>query len=346
MRAYRIAREQFQQWAGVYPWDVSPALAQSWIDWMAAEKGGTQSNAPRRAPLAKSTRALKIAAVDSFYEFVRSEYVVQPQDPKALHAFQQLAEQDLVFFTPRGLSLWPPEVANPFDAVQRPQVSPFASVRVMTSDELKAVLAQPNTATVSGKRDFALLLTLAWTCRRSSEVLALKWEDISPDTGGEFLYRYYSRSQKKLRWTGLDKKVYEAIVAYLGASGRLKSMQLNSYLFVLLHPERAFNLHGQAPTEANKPISARTAADVLKKYARRIGLSPEYAQLRGLRYAGIRYRYELMKEAGKVDYESLRDLLDHSNLETTLLYIREVLEDPTTPEEIVAVWKHAGKRHR
>jgi integrase len=205
------------------------------------------------------------------------------------------------------------------------------------------MLAAINTATLGGKRDMALFLTLAWTCRRASEVLEMKWGDLYPDLGGKHVYRYYSRSQQEPQWVELDSRVYEAICTYLAANGRLKTIQPEDYIFVPLYPERAARLHRDITTDPDRPLSPRTAASVLKKYARKIGLDPECAHLRGLRHAGALLRYKLMKEQGAVDYVELKKVLDHGSLGVTMTYVQEVLEGSAASDGLLAAWQSLTK---
>lgn len=348
MRTYALALDQFLEWSPVPPWQVSSALAREWLTWLAT-KGKVVGTDPRsglvkRGPLADSTCALKLAAASSFYRFVRCEHSVpSPRHSEVRRALRVLAGKNLIFIGPDRISLWPPNRPHPFEHVERPQVAPFGGARFPSTHELRALLAAINTTTLGGKRDLALFLTLAWTCRRPSEVLGLKWGDLYPSLGGKHLYRYYSRSQQKHLWANLDNRVYDAICAYLAASDRLATIQPDDYIFVPLYPERTAHLHADAAPDPNQPLSTRTAAGILKKHARKIGLDAECAHLRGLRHAGALLRYELMKEQGAVDYAELQKVLDHGSLGVTMTYVQEVLEASAAPDDVLAAWRDLAK---
>jgi integrase len=71
---------------------------------------------------------------------------------------------------------------------------------------------------------------------------------------------------------------------------------------------------------------------ILKKCARRAGVDLEKAHIHGLRHAGARLRVQQMKESGRgVDYGQLMDLLGHSSLAVTHIYVTRVLEEPEDP---------------
>jgi len=311
---YRIAVRQFFEWAGVPPWEVSPVTAQEWVKWMGQEgKVVEENNIIRRAPLADSSINLKLAALSSFYDFVRRRYISTTPDG-------------------RVVSLWPADRANPFDAVERVKVSPYGRAVFPTTEELKAILSEINTGCLTGKRDFALLYTIATTCRRSSEILNLRWGDLRELEDGNFAFQYVYKGGEE-REAVLPRACHQAICAYLEADGRPpEEMEDEDFVFVALYPERILRMVPEREVEPNRPISNRTANRILKKYARRAGVDVEKAHIHGLRHAGARLRVDQMKNGrGGVDYMELMELLGHSSLAVTQIYSQQVLEDPEDP---------------
>lgn len=76
---------------------------------------------------------------------------------------------------------------NPCDQLERPKVSP-APPRGLSAEEIKRLLAViPESP--SGLRDRAIIVTLALTGRRRSEVLKLKAVDITRTGGLSYTYR-------------------------------------------------------------------------------------------------------------------------------------------------------------
>jgi integrase len=306
-RTYQVAVGQFLEWAGVFPWRVTSLIAQARVTWMTTEgkllAPDRKTGEVKWGPLASRTCRLRLSALNSFYRFVGSEYLIPyPEQPVLLHTFRVLAARELVSWTSDGISLWQPDRPNPFEAVDRPRLVRADCARSPSTEELKAMLAEINTGTVSGKRDLALLLALAWIPGRASEVLALKWGDIVSMSEGVRRFRRRGRDIKSSGQTKPDQQLCRAIHDYLMATGRLHSVQPDDHIFVPLDPERITRLRPGIKAAPNKPISQHTAAGILKKYARRIGMDPRRACLHGLRRAGADWRHEVTGKHDDVCY--------------------------------------------
>jgi site-specific recombinase XerD len=287
----------------VPPWQVSPGLAQEWTRHL-TEQG-----------LAQSTVGLKLAALSSFYTFVQKRYSFRTPDG-------------------RDIVLWPADQRNPFDAVERPKVSPYDRAVFPTTEEIGKILGAVNTDCLTGKRDFALLFTVLVTCRRSSEVLGMKWGDLRRTEAGDyaFTYRYKGGATKQ---AVLNRMCHQAICVYLEADGRpAAEMQPGDVIFRPMDADRIKRLPGRQDVEVdpNQAISNSMANRILKKYARRGGVDRAKAHIHGLRHAGARLRVQQMKRSGRgADYAEIMQLLGHSSLAVTQIYSVTVLEDPEDP---------------
>jgi integrase len=227
--------------------------------------------------------------------------------------------------------------------VERARVNPYSHAREKspTVEELKEILAVINTDCLRGKRDFALIYALAITCRRSAELLELKWGDIEhePLENGDRIYNFTARKkgEEVRKRKVLDRNVYQAICAYLKADGRLDPSEGHypddgDYIFVAIDPTRILRIDPDVEVDPNSPISGHTANGILKKLARRAGVDERKAHIHALRHAGARLRVTKMKETGDgVDYVELMQLLEHSSLAVTQIYSEIVLEDPEDP---------------
>ena len=314
VRAYKLAVRQFFAFALVSPWQVSPGHAQEWAVHLSTVANNGE-------PLAPATVSLKLAALSSYYDYVQRRYTFQTPDG-------------------RHISLWPADRANPFLTVERPKVSPYGRSKYPTTDELQAILAAINTKCRTGKRDFALLYTIATTCRRASETLNMQWGHIRElgDGNYAFTYRYKGGDTRD---AVLHRRAYQAILAYLHADDRPpEHMEDHHYIFIPLYPDRHLRMvpnvgagpRACPPTDPNRPLSNHQANSILKKYARRLNIDPAKAHIHALRHAGARLRVEQMKDRrGGVDYMELMQLLGHSSLAVTQIYSQTVLEDPEDP---------------
>ncbi len=240
--------------------------------------------------LAKRTINLKLAALSSFYLFVQANY-----------------------------DIWPLDKRNPFAAVERHEIDPKEGAEFPSIKEVKAILTAINRHCLTGKRDFALFYTFLVTCRRSSELLNLKWGDLKEANDGDYTFSYKCKGGK-VKETILKKKCYQAIVDYLKAAGRFDTLSDDDYIFIPLsnHATRFNHIHA---TEKNKPISNNSVNRTLKKYARITGLPAAKAHLHSLRHAGARLRINQMRQEKGVDLEELMNLLGHANINTTFIYV-------------------------
>lgn len=317
--AYRAAHKHFFKYARVRPWLVRAGIVQRWANWM-REEGGREGKG-----LAESTVNQRLAAMSDFYEFVTYRYQFTMQDSELLQAY---VAAGLLFAVEGDVSLWSYQRANPFNpkVVERTKISPFERSVYPTTLELKTILGAINRRSLQGKRDYALLLTYAVTCRRSSEILNLRWGDIRALGDGNYAFRYRYKGGS-MRDAVLSEACYEAIGDYLDATDRLDDIQADDYIFTPLQPELMTRLG--LTYEPNKPISNTLVNRILKKYARRTGIDASKAHVHGLRHAGARLRVEQMAALGKkVDYVEVMNLLGHSSLAVTQIYVAKVLTNP------------------
>lgn len=364
--AYRLAYDQFFAWAAISfgvtvpPWAVTVPMAQSWDKWLRTgakviaknvDAAGAPWDGPGRAglpdwmlwddpesgrlisrqvkngqaqicergPLAKSSVNIKLSALTSFYTYVRR------------HA------QIIAPGSRRPVRIWPDDKGNPFDAelVERRQIQPFSNIPPFPSTpELRRILAAINTNCIRGKRDYALLLGLAYTCRRVSEFVELRWGDIESDGDEGYIYSANIRKKKggsKRVHLVLDTIVYRAIEEYLKATGRLDTIRNDEYIFTSLQPERTVRLHPEMSLEeaTRRHIGDGQVNDILRKCCRWAGVDKSKAHAHALRHAGLRWRVQVMKKKrGVVDYEALMLISQHESLDMLYRYSKQVLESP------------------
>lgn len=252
--------------------------------------------------LSEATINLKLSAMSSFYDFAQQKK-----------------------------NVWPAETQNPFGALKREKIVPYSQAKYPTVDEAKTMLGVINTDCLQGKRDFALIFTFLITCRKAKEILDLRWGDLESTVSGDFSFRF----EGGLKRAVLPTACYSTITAYLDAAGRLDSMRDEDYIFTALDPERAMRLSHIDQVDPNQPLSNAMANKILKKYARRAGVSTKKAHLHGLRHAGARLRAQLMKKG--VDLKEMSNLLGHSSMAVTKIYNMNVLTDPEDKGAAAAV---------
>ncbi len=196
--------------------------------------------------------------------------------------------------------------------------------RAMNSDELERVFAAIPHDTIKGLRDRALYLMYFWTARRRLEICNLRWQDIEPamiDGQASHIYRFRSKgTSRTVRTAELPALAWNALEAYLSASGRLATIKPDDYLFVSVHPGQ-----GYKDSRTNVPLNPDYINRTFKDYCQLAGLRSDLS-LHSLRHASARMRYE----AG-ASIRDIQQILGHASIATTDLYLRTVIgiADPT-----------------
>jgi integrase/recombinase XerD len=141
--------------------------------------------------------------------------------------------------------------------LQGPRMFRFENLPSAPSwESVQKLLAQPDVNTATGARDRAILLLLAVYGLRSSEVTALRLEDIDWDKEMITVVRAKTRRQQVFP---LTKEVGEALVLHLKNRPRT--------------PAREIFLRFQTPIEPMKPASLN---HITHRYYRQAGINPPH----------------------------------------------------------------------
>lgn len=187
---------------------------------------------------------------------------------------------------------------NPCDQLERPKVSP-PPPRGLSADDIRRLLAVlPKTP--SGLRDRAIIVTLALTGRRRTEVLTMTAGSIL--FGEPVCYTYRGKGGKQGK-RELPQPAFDAINAGLAAWGK--------------------SLGKMAPTESlwpapsGKGLLDSTFYTNLRRYLKAAGLPPSGVHV--LRHSAAKLR----RDAGE-SVEDVSRFLDHSSLAVTTTYLRRL----------------------
>lgn len=187
-------------------------------------------------------------------------------------------------------------------------VKPDIRYRALSTSELERFFAAIPTNTVKGLRDHAIYLVYFYSARRRSEIARLTYGDIEPATFGDragHVYHYQGKGRaRQTRTKELPAQAYAAIDTYLVASGRKETIQPGDGLFTKIFKG------------SKKPLRGDYLNEMFHAYALKAGLDVSRLSLHSLRHASSRER----KQAGQ-DIIEIKDLLDHSSLQTTFLYL-------------------------
>ena len=182
---------------------------------------------------------------------------------------------------------------DPSESIKPPKVEKKQS-DVLTVEEVRTLLSQPNTATDKGMRDKAMLELLYSTGIRVSELVHLKLGDLNQELG------YITcRESGKERTVPFGKETGKAVAAYLdSARGRLLKGKESEFLFS--------NCSGP-------PMSRQGFWKVLKSYAQKAGIEKDITP-----HTMRRSFATHMLQSGESIYD-LQRILGHADVATTQL---------------------------
>ena len=278
-RSYETAWQELLKFTGKMPWEISSVDVERFV-------------ASLRDDYAPSTVQQRLAAISSFYSFTQTNYMI----------YQDGKEQPLYHY-------------NPAKTVRRPRVQPYGKANPLDHDQARALLGAIDRGTVQGKRDYALLLAYVATGRRNSEIRVLQWGQIE-SSGHRTWYHWQGKANSYGKYE-LPGVVFQAMVDYLSAAGRLDGMTAGSYIFTAL-TDHANRLPG-VQHDPERPLSARYVRDLVKKYARLAGLDPEKLRVHDLRHTAAILRQDAGDGIGDIC-----SFLGHKSPETTVRYLHQV----------------------
>jgi site-specific recombinase XerD len=197
---------------------------------------------------------------------------------------------------------------DPSEGIRPPRREPYARARGLNADEVTGLLGAIPADSAAGLRLRALVLAYLLTGRRRSEVLNLRWRDLDLEGG---FYRYTGKGGKE-RQRALPPPVRAAILTYASAAGLER------------RPEEAV-FPGRW---RDQPVDGKYIGDQLRQAAELAGI-PMERPLHTLRHS-----YARALRRVEAPLEAVQAALDHSNLATTSIYLRQLegQEDPWWPK--------------
>jgi site-specific recombinase XerD len=196
---------------------------------------------------------------------------------------------------------------DPTEGIRPPRREPYARARGLSAEEVARLLAAIPVESAAGLRLRALVLAYLLTGRRRSEVLNLRWRDLDLEGG---FYRYTGKGGKE-RQRALPPPVRLAILVYAEAAGLER------------RPEEAV-FPGRW---RDQPVDGKYIGEQLRQAAELAGI-PLERPLHTLRHS-----YARALRRVEAPLETVQAALDHSNLATTSIYLRQLegQEDPWWP---------------
>ncbi|MBB3222611.1 tyrosine-type recombinase/integrase [Pseudoduganella umbonata] len=194
---------------------------------------------------------------------------------------------------------------NPVDGVERPRMgSQEGRTPAIGDEQARALLSAPDTTTLQGRRDHAILATLLYHGLRRAELCCLRLADLQQRRGLRHLQVHGKGN--KIRYVPLHHAAASAITAYLKAAGHG-----NAKAGPLFRPV-SNNTQG-----AVRAITPDGVYKLLAKYSSKVGINVEGFGPHALRATAITNALENNADLGKV-----QEWVGHANVATTRLYDR------------------------
>ena len=202
---------------------------------------------------------------------------------------------------------------NPADGVKRPNMGSNEGKSPALGDEqARAILEAPDTSTLKGVRDRAILSTLLFHGLRRAELCSLAVGDVHSRRG--VIHFKVKGKGGKTRFIPVHPQTLECIHLYLERGGH--GEEFGSALFRSVRKDKlGARLSGNAIYEC-----------VVKKYGRQIGVDPRSICVHGLRATAATNALDHQADIAKV-----QEWLGHASISTTRLYDRRKMKPEESP---------------
>jgi len=305
-----FARQVSQSLASIFSQATKGPIAAALVPWVCDSLPSQNSRRAYQNDLQAFVRAMQSLGVEPLR--VRGDHVRLYKESlaqvgkrpatiaRALSVIRGTYQQ----FGRQGLVDW--ETVNDIQAVASPRVEKNTTP-ALSELEAKRLLHAPDTNTLRGLRDHALLFTYFLTACRCSALLHARVGDIEQSD-----HRFYlvvrEKGGKTQRKALLEAD--QAIVRWLAAAGL--SGELESPLF----PAIAADRH----TVLRRPLTRDNIRKLVKRYCRRAGIEPQRLGRRGIGVHSLRKTAITNALEHGAKMEQVQQLAGHSDIRTTQLY--------------------------
>jgi integrase/recombinase XerD len=205
---------------------------------------------------------------------------------------------------------------NPADGVKRPNMGSNEGKSPALSDErAKAILEAPAPDTLKGVRDRAILSALLFHGLRRAELCSLKVGDIQ-ERRGVMHFRVEGKGGK-IRFIPVHPHTSQRISDYLAITAHKGDIRAPLFL----------RARSRDSNDHTSPLSGHAIyKDVVRKYARQIGIEASAICVHGLRATAATNALDHDADIAKV-----QEWLGHSSISTTRLYDRRSMKPEDSP---------------
>ena len=179
---------------------------------------------------------------------------------------------------------------------------PFRIPEILTPDEQRALLKQPNRRYPTGERNYLMLRLMLDTGLRLSEAIHLRWRDIDLNTG-KLMVRQGKGAKDRTLWIGDDDLKL------------LRKWRTRQAKDVKGEPVHVFT------TLDGKPVSPRYVQQAVKRYAAKAGIT------KNIHPHTLRHTFATDLYRQTKDIRLTQKALGHANIATTTIYTHIVDDD-------------------
>jgi len=187
--------------------------------------------------------------------------------------------------------------SDPTRLVESPR-RPRSLPKALTVDEVLRLLDAPDSATVAGRRDRALLEFMYATGARVAETVALDELDLDLDEGTAVV----TGKGNKQRVVPVGSAARAAIAAWLPDRAALRTARSGSAVFLSLRGTR---------------LTRQAVWTIVRRHAARAGIPADSVSPHVLRHSAATHMVE-----GGADLRTVQELLGHATISTTQVYTR------------------------
>jgi integrase/recombinase XerD len=196
---------------------------------------------------------------------------------------------------------------NPVDGVKRPKMTSHeGATPALSDDQTRMLLEAPHKHTLKGKRDRAILSTLAHHALRRDELCRLTVGDLQMRLG--VLHLRVEGKGSKIRYVPVHPETQRLIAEYLEACGHREDLE-----GPLFRPVRNY-VTGQL----NKPLHPESVLqEVVLRYGRAVGITDS---VRGFCVHSLRATAATNALQNGADIAKVQEWMGHATVSTTRLY--------------------------
>ena len=207
-----------------------------------------------------------------------------------LIAFRNL----LKYFVDRDILSLPPE------KIKLAREKKEKIVKFLSLEQIKKLTEAPNTATLTGLRDRAIIETLFSTGMRVAELTTLNKEQIKIKPDAKDLEITIIGKGSRVRIVYFSERTVNSLKNYLKTRANDK--------------EKALFINYKGPKKALRRLTTRSIENIVKKYTLKAGL-PITTTVHTLRHS---FATDLLTQG--VDLRTIQEFLGHKNIATTQVY--------------------------